>query len=170
MHHTTSSSPPHETGLESYTYTSHIPRVGNTQRLIDSRNNVRVDTSFVNLNDGKDWGARSEMNGKEGSKTSGVWYIAVEGEGGLRLVDQKNEEQVRPRLLTPCALQTAERLIPSSPMTRDSPLRSSSSGTRPTWDPSGSSSPNVSPRRPRPPRCSLFLLTDLTVDFLVPRR
>ena len=61
VHHTTSSSPPHENGLESYTYTTHIPRVGNTQRLLDSRNKVRVDTSFVNLNDGKDWGARVEM-------------------------------------------------------------------------------------------------------------
>ena len=94
VHHTTSSSPPHENGLESYTYTTHIPRVGNTQRLIDSRNKVRVDTSFVNLNDGKDWGARVEMNGGLGAKTSGVWYIAIEGEGGLRLAEQENEDEV----------------------------------------------------------------------------
>jgi len=95
IHHTTSSSPPHESGLQSYTYTSHIPRVGNTQRLLDSRNKLRVDTSFVNLNDGKDWGARIEMNGEEESKRmSGIWYIALEGEGGLRLVDQEDEEEV----------------------------------------------------------------------------
>ncbi|KAL7411430.1 glycoside hydrolase, partial [Mrakia frigida] len=93
IHHTTSSSPPHESGLESYTYTSHIPRVGNTQRLLDSRNKLRVDTSFVNLNDGKDWGARVEMNGEEDTRMSGIWYISLEGEGGLRLVEQEDEEE-----------------------------------------------------------------------------
>lgn len=94
VHHTTSSSPPHEFGLESYTYTSHIPRVGNTQRLIDSRNKLRVDTSFVNLNDGMNWGARVEMNGEEKTRMTGIWYISLEGEGRIRLVEQEDEQNV----------------------------------------------------------------------------
>jgi hypothetical protein len=68
--------------------------VGNTQRLIDSRNKLRVDTSFVNLNDGKDWGARVEMNGEEKTRMTGIWYISLEGDGRIRLVEQEDEQNV----------------------------------------------------------------------------
>lgn len=96
MHHDASSSTPQEGGLQSYTYTSHLPRIGNTQTLIDSRNGFYVNTGFVNLQEGAEWGARVEINAvKEGLKASGLWYVALEGEGTLRLVEQEGMENVR---------------------------------------------------------------------------
>jgi hypothetical protein len=101
IHHPASSASPQGGGLQAYTFTSHLPRVGSTQRLADSRNGFLVETSFVNLGDAsraeQEWGARVEMKGVQaGLKASGLWYIALEGEGSLRLVEQEGMEKVRP--------------------------------------------------------------------------
>lgn len=110
IHHPASSATPQEGGLQAYTFTSSLPRLGSTQRLADSRNGFLVETAFVNLGDTErgeqGWGARIEMKGvKEGLKASGLWYVALEGEGSLRLVDQEGMEKVRFR--TDSSLTTA---------------------------------------------------------------
>ncbi|CDZ96890.1 glycoside hydrolase family 63 protein [Phaffia rhodozyma] len=101
IHHTSSSASPSADGLQSYTYTSHIPRVGSTQKLIDSRNGLNIQTGFVNLPTsgkagaklGQGWGARVQVIEEHGDeRISGLWYIALEGEGSLRLVEQDNSE------------------------------------------------------------------------------
>lgn len=41
---------------------------------------------------------------------SGIWYISLEGEGGLRLVEQEDEEEVRVERVV-CRTQKREELI-----------------------------------------------------------
>lgn len=99
FHHTSSSSNPSNGGLQSYTYTSYIPTLGNTQTLKDSRNGLTLNTAFVNLPQSAElapgWGARVEVVTDHGlERISGFWYIALEGEGSLRLVEQENGEDV----------------------------------------------------------------------------
>lgn len=95
IHHTASSSPPSESGLQSYTFTSAVPRLGSTQRLIDSRNGFTVNTAFANLKAGSEWGARVEVVGDHGKERgTGVWYVSLEGPGSLRLVAQEGEAEV----------------------------------------------------------------------------
>lgn len=103
-HHTASSRRPDEGGVHSFSYKTHIPRVGSTQRMIDVTNGALIETTFINLENnhqdvsGQNWAARIEGNPLPGYEVGGnvspIWYFYLEGEGSLVMVPQENESQV----------------------------------------------------------------------------
>ncbi|KAJ9094479.1 hypothetical protein QFC21_006018 [Naganishia friedmannii] len=75
-------------GLTSYTYTKHDGRRYAVQELVDGKNNVRLQVSFLKNQQGDGWAVRVEGDAIDPSKlsrTSLIYHLGLEGLGSLSL-------------------------------------------------------------------------------------
>lgn len=73
-------------GLSSYTYTQHDGRRYAAQNLVDGKNNVEMNVTFLKSEDGLEWAVRIEgdaINPAELSRTSLIYDLGLEGLGDL---------------------------------------------------------------------------------------
>ncbi|EGN96016.1 glycoside hydrolase family 63 protein [Serpula lacrymans var. lacrymans S7.3] len=87
-------------GLDSYTWTTYDPRRGGEQVLRDSQNNVELTTELLKIsggNNGGSWAARIKgkpINSEFPSRISTIFYVGLEGLGGIDMVTDENENGI----------------------------------------------------------------------------
>ncbi|OCH95312.1 glycoside hydrolase family 63 protein [Obba rivulosa] len=93
-------------GLNSYTWTEYDAREGGVQVIRDGKNNVKLTTQFLKVPGGQhggSWAARVKgepMDPARPSRISTVFYVGLEGLGGLDMETEENENGlVEPMIL-----------------------------------------------------------------------
>ncbi|KAG1883181.1 glycoside hydrolase [Suillus subluteus] len=87
-------------GLDSYTWTHFDPRQGGVQILQDSQNNVEITTELLKVpggSHGGGWVARikgTPINPMYPSRISTIFYLGLEGLGGLDMVTDESENGI----------------------------------------------------------------------------
>lgn len=84
--------------LRSYTWNVYDPRQGGVQTIEDTLNNVRITTEFIKVSGGQNggsWAARVKgepLNPSAMSRPSLIWYLGLEGLGGLDMDTDEEED------------------------------------------------------------------------------
>ncbi|KIJ69518.1 glycoside hydrolase family 63 protein [Hydnomerulius pinastri MD-312] len=87
-------------GLDSYTWTTFDPRQGGVQVLMDSPNNVEITTELLKVPGGEhggSWAARVKgkpLNPDYPSRISTIFYVGLEGLGGVDLITDEDENGI----------------------------------------------------------------------------
>ncbi|KAH7930897.1 glycoside hydrolase family 63 protein [Leucogyrophana mollusca] len=87
-------------GLDSYTWTTFDPRQGGVQVLKDSQNNVEITTELLKVaggDHGGSWATRVKgrpINPEIPSRISTIFYMGLEGLGGLDMVTDEDENGI----------------------------------------------------------------------------
>ncbi|KAI7893279.1 glycoside hydrolase [Mucor mucedo] len=85
-------------GIEGYGYHKHDGREYASQEINDKPSNIKLSTEFIKVPGGKnggDWGVRISgrtMDDTAGSLTSAMFYIGIEGEGGLDIMSKLSQK------------------------------------------------------------------------------